>query len=76
MKTGKVLWYADFRYSTNWVPAYTYLSARLKTVTQANHRTTVIAGTESLTQRQLIDHYRAEIAVDQAKDVFFRKTRS
>ncbi|WP_448645341.1 dermonecrotic toxin domain-containing protein [Pseudomonas mediterranea] len=75
LKTGKALWFADFRYSTNWVPTYTFLSARLKTVAQANHRTTVIAGTESLTQRQLIDHYRAEIAVDQAKDVFFGKTR-
>ncbi|WVV48046.1 hypothetical protein THH46_31370 [Pseudomonas sp. NA13] len=29
--------------------------------------------TRSLSQRQLIDHYRSEIAVDQAQQVFFQK---
>jgi hypothetical protein len=76
VRTGKALWFADFRYSTNWVPAYTYLSAHLKTVAQANQKTTVIDASQPLSHRQLIDHYRSEIAVDQAKEVFFQKSRS
>ncbi|MCJ8205757.1 DUF6543 domain-containing protein [Pseudomonas sp. RGM2987] len=76
LKTNKTLWFADFRYSTNWVPAYTFLSARLKTVEQANEKTVLDEGTQSLSQRQLIDHYRSEIAVDQAKEVFFQKKHS
>ncbi|MBT2338646.1 MULTISPECIES: dermonecrotic toxin domain-containing protein [Pseudomonas] len=75
-KTGKTLWLADFHYSTNWVPAYAFLSARLKTVEQANQKPPITDATQSLSQRQLIDHYRSEIAVDQAKEVFFVKPRS
>ncbi|QGA52856.1 dermonecrotic toxin domain-containing protein [Pseudomonas brassicacearum] len=73
-KTGKPLWFADFLYSTNWVPARTFLSARLKTVEQINAGMTE-RSTRSLSQRQLIDHYRSEIAVDQAQQVFFPKER-
>jgi len=76
VKTNKTLWFADFRYSTNWVPAYAFLSARLKTIEQASQETLDVEDTQSLTQRQLVDHYRSEIAVDQAKEVFFQKARS
>ncbi|AEV65811.1 dermonecrotic toxin domain-containing protein [Pseudomonas ogarae] len=73
-KTNKTLWFADFHYSTNWVPARTFLSARLKTVEQ------VVLGiadvsTKGFSQRQLINHYRSEIAIDQAQQVFFPKER-
>ncbi len=73
-KTGKTLWFADFLYSTNWVPARAFLSARLKTVEQINAGMTE-PSTRGLSQRQLIDHYRSEIAVDQAQQVFFSKER-
>ncbi|MBD9464560.1 dermonecrotic toxin domain-containing protein [Pseudomonas sp. Pdm06] len=76
VKSNKTLWFADFRYSTNWVPAYAFLSARLKTIEQASQETLDVEDTQSLTQRQLVDHYRSEIAVDQAKEVFFQKARS
>ncbi|MGX1172064.1 dermonecrotic toxin domain-containing protein [Pseudomonas sp. R151218B TE3479] len=76
VKTNKTLWFADFRYSTNWVPAYAFLSARLKTIEQAGQAALDVEDTQSLTQRQLVDHYRSEIAVDQAKEVFFQKARS
>jgi len=75
LKENKTLWYADFRYSTDWVPAHAYLSARLKTPEQ------ILAGlanepTETFNQRQMIDYYRSEIAIDQAKEVFFSKRSS
>jgi len=74
LKENKTLWFADFRYSTDWVPAHTYLSGRLKTPEQIGAKK---AGesTKELSQRQLIDLYRSEIAVDQAKEVFFAKQR-
>ncbi|MDO7898491.1 dermonecrotic toxin domain-containing protein [Pseudomonas citrulli] len=71
-KTGKTLWYADFRYSTNWVPAHAFISARLKTLEQIEEGY-LEAPIERLGQRQLIDLYRSEIAIDQAKEVFFQK---
>jgi len=75
VKTGKTLWFADFRYSTNWVPAYAFLSARLKTIEQASQQAVATDASQALSQRQLIDRYRSEIAVDQAKEVFFQKAR-
>lgn len=69
-KENKTLWFADFRYSTDWVPAHAFLSARLKTPEQVRRGTTTDS-TQELNQRQLIDFYRSEIAVDQAKEVFF-----
>jgi hypothetical protein len=66
----KTLWYADFHYSTDWVPAHAYLSARLKTPKQINLEPVAHAA-RGLSQRQLINQYRSEIAVDQAKQVFF-----
>ncbi|WP_103307968.1 MULTISPECIES: dermonecrotic toxin domain-containing protein [unclassified Pseudomonas] len=76
VKSGETLWFADFRYSTNWVPAYAFLSARLKTIEQASREATAADATQTLSQRQLVDRYRSEIAVDQAKEVFFQKARS
>jgi hypothetical protein len=76
VKTNKTLWFADFRYSKSWVPAYAFLSARLKTIEQASQETVEIEDIQPLTQRELVDHYRSEIAVDQAKEVFFHKARS
>jgi hypothetical protein len=66
----KTLWYADFHYSTDWVPAHAYLSARLKTPKQIKLEPVAHAA-RGLSQRQLINQYRSEIAVDQAKQVFF-----
>ncbi|WP_434579325.1 dermonecrotic toxin domain-containing protein [Pseudomonas sp. Z1-6] len=74
-KTNKTLWFADFRYSTDWVPARTFLSARLKTLEQIDQVVTD-ASTRELDQRQLIALYRSEIAVDQAQQVFFPKEKS
>ncbi|MBC3363579.1 DUF6543 domain-containing protein [Pseudomonas sp. SWRI154] len=73
--TGKTLWFADFNYSTPWVTARFYLSARLKTFEQVGSGFADIS-TDGLSQRQLIDHYRSEIAVDQALPVFFSEKRS
>ena len=75
LKDNKTLWFADFHYSTDWVPAHAYLSARLKTPEQVRQGTAVDF-TQDFNQRQLIDHYRSEIAVDQAKEVFFPKRLS
>lgn len=75
VKENKTLWYADFRYSTDWVPADAYLSGRLKTPEQVN-KGALADATQDLTQRQLIDLYRSEIAVDQAREVFFPKRPS
>lgn len=71
-KTNRTLWFADFRYTTNWVPAHAFVSARLKTIEQAAQEITT-ESTELFSQRQLIDHYRSEIATDQAREVFFQK---
>ncbi|SFB30460.1 hypothetical protein SAMN03159488_02912 [Pseudomonas sp. NFIX10] len=76
VKTNKTLWFADFRYSKSWVPAYAFLSARLKTIEQASQEAVDVDDIQPLTQRELVDHYRSEIAVDQAKEVFFHKARS
>ncbi|WHS60315.1 DUF6543 domain-containing protein [Pseudomonas sp. G2-4] len=75
LKENRTLWFADFRYSTDWVPAHTFLSARLKTAEQIVLES-ALDSTRELNQRQLIDRYRSEIAVDQAKDVFFPKRLS
>ena len=75
LKTNKPLWFADFHYSTNWVPPHAFLSARLRTPEQVNQGITV-ESTQAFNQRQLIEHYRSEIAVDQAKEVFFSKQSS
>ncbi|AXA58062.1 dermonecrotic toxin domain-containing protein [Pseudomonas thivervalensis] len=70
LKTNKPLWFADFHYSTSWVPPHAFLSARLRTPEQVNQGLAV-ESTQTLDQRQLIEYYRSEIAVDQAKEVFF-----
>ncbi|SCX63051.1 hypothetical protein SAMN03159507_02630 [Pseudomonas sp. NFACC32-1] len=75
LKENKTLWFADFHYSTDWVPAHAFLSARLKTPEQVNLGKAADS-TNELNQRQLIDHYRSEIAVDQAIAVFFPKRPS
>jgi hypothetical protein len=75
LKANKTLWFADFHYSTDWVPTHAYLSARLKTPEQVSQGTAADF-TQTFNQRQLIDHYRSEIAVDQAKEVFFPKRLS
>jgi hypothetical protein len=54
------------------VPAHAFVSARLKTIAQAAQEITT-ESTELFSQRQLIDHYRSEIATDQAREVFFQK---
>jgi len=75
LKTNKTLWFADFHYSTSWVPPHAFVSARLRTPEQVNQRIGV-ESTQTFNQRQLIEHYRSEIAVDQAKEVFFSKQPS
>ncbi|WPN63505.1 hypothetical protein QMK47_00450 [Pseudomonas sp. P9_35] len=72
LSTNKTLWFADFHYSRNWVPPHAFLSARLRTPEQVSQGAAV-ESTQTLNQRQLIEHYRSEIAVDQAKEVFFPK---
>ena len=71
-KTKKTLWFADFHYSTNWVPDRTFLAGRLRTVEEVESATTN-RSTKGFNQRQLIAHYRSEISVDQAQQVFFAK---
>ncbi|MCW1243954.1 hypothetical protein OC610_06015 [Pseudomonas sp. SAICEU22] len=71
-KTNKTLWFADFHYSTSWVPGHTFISARLRTVAEVEAGTANLS-TRNFNQRQLIAHYRSEIAVDQAKQVFLVK---
>lgn len=73
-KTAKTLWFADFLYSTYWVPDRAFLSARLKTPEQANSAI-VDFSRKGLSQRQLIAYYRSEIAVDHARQVFFTRER-
>lgn len=73
--TGKTLWFADFHYSQYWVSDRAFLSARLRTAEQVNSGAIEVS-TTGFSQRQLIDHYRSEIAVDQAQQVFFPKVRS
>lgn len=73
-KTGKTLWFADFYYSAYWGAERRYLLARLKSSDQVNPEASEVA-TKRLSQRQLIDHYRSEIAVDQAEQVFFTKRK-
>lgn len=75
VKENKTLWFADFRYSTDWVPAHAFLSAHLRTPEQVG-KGVALEHTEVLNQRQLIDHYRSEIAVDQAREIFFPKRPS
>ncbi|MCL6704779.1 DUF6543 domain-containing protein [Pseudomonas sp. T1.Ur] len=70
VRERKTLWFAEFRYSTDWVPDSAYLSGRLKTPEQVKEGATV-KPTKGMTNRQLIAQYRSEIAVDQAKAVFF-----
>ena len=70
LNTDKPLWFADFRYSTSWASAHAFLSAHLKTSEQVSQVSTP-GITQTLSQRQLIDYYRGEIAVDQAREVFF-----
>ena len=72
LTTNKTLWFADFHYSRNWVPPHAFLSARLRTPEQVSQGISV-ESTQALNQRQLMEHYRSEIAVDQAKEVFFSK---
>jgi hypothetical protein len=73
-KTDQTLWFADFHYSTNWTPPRSFLSARLKTLEQINQGAAADSS-QGLSQGQLINHYRSEIAVDQAQEVFFPKER-
>ncbi|WP_458131275.1 dermonecrotic toxin domain-containing protein [Pseudomonas sp. R3-41] len=74
-KTGKALWFADFHYSTFWGPDRRFVSARLKTLEQVKSEVADVS-TDGLSQRQLIEHYRSEIAYDQAIQVFFPESKS
>ena len=66
----QALWYAHFHYSTNWTPARTYLSARLKTVEE--HRLGAAADTtKGLSDSQKIAFFRSEISLEQARRLFF-----
>ncbi|WP_434608783.1 hypothetical protein J3P80_24925 [Pseudomonas sp. D2-30] len=73
-QSGKPLWFADFHYSTFWGVDLKFLSAHLRTPEQAKSGMADIS-LDRLNQRQLIDRYRSEIAVDQAIHVFFPKKR-
>ena len=70
--TDKTLWFADFQYSSDWTSANSFLSARLRTPEQINSKLTEVPASE-LSERQLIDRYHGEIAVDEAMQVFFAK---
>ena len=74
-QTGETLWFADFHYSTRLTPDRTFLSAHLRTAEQVASGATDYS-TKGFSQRQLIDHYSGEIAVDQAVEVFFPKIPS
>lgn len=65
-----VLWYADFHYPTSWRADHAYLSARLRTPEQIKSGDRV-DDPAALNEHQMIDFYRSEIAVDQAKELFF-----
>jgi hypothetical protein len=71
----KTLWFADFHYSKSWTPEHAFLSGRLKTPEQVESGKPV-ALPHRLSQSQLIDRYRSEIDVEQAKAVFFPTVRS
>ena len=75
LKENRTLWFADFRYTTDWAHAHAFLSGRLKTPEQISAKKAG-GSTKELSQRQLIDLYRSEIAVDQAREVFFPKRPS
>lgn len=75
LRNNKTLWFADFHYTRSWVPPHAFISARLRTPEQVSQGITV-ESTQTFNQRQLIEHYRSEIAVDQAKEVFFPKQPS
>jgi hypothetical protein len=66
----KTLWFADFHYSKSWTPEHAFLDARLKTPEQVA-REKPIDTSKRLSQHQLLDLYRSEIDVEQAKAVFF-----
>lgn len=71
--TQQVLWYAHFHYSTSWIPAKAYLSARLKTVEE--HRVGLAADSPTrLNNAQKTAFYRSEISLEQARQLFFENT--
>jgi hypothetical protein len=71
----KTLWFADFHYSRSWTPEHAFLSGHLKTPEQVASGKPVVPP-QRLSQSQLIDLYRSEIDVEQAKAVFFPAVRS
>ncbi|WGT26975.1 hypothetical protein [Pseudomonas marginalis] len=68
--THDVLWYAQFHYSTSWTQAKTFIKARLKTPAQRNLglATDTPYGLDS---QELLDYYRSEINLEQARRLFF-----
>lgn len=69
---GQTLWFADFYYSRSWVADHLYLYAQLKTP-DPNSPVLSFDSTELANQFDQVNLYRSEIAVDQAKSVFFSK---
>ncbi|MGJ7513191.1 dermonecrotic toxin domain-containing protein [Pseudomonas baetica] len=69
-KSGETLWYAHFLYSTSWVPAKSFLYARLKT--PAEQSLGLSADTpKGLNGAQLLAYYRSMIGLEQAQNLFF-----
>lgn len=69
-KTREVLWYAHFLYSTAWVPAKSFLYARLKTP-QEQRMGTAADTAKELYGPQRLAYYRSMIGLEQANRLFF-----
>lgn len=72
-KTRQILWYAHFLYSTSWVPAKSFVYARLKNPIE--HGLGMAAdSTQGLSGPQRVAYYRSMIGLEQAKRLFFSAT--
>lgn len=69
--TGEVLWYAHFQYSTSWVPAKSFLYARLKTPLEQSLGSAADSPLELSSAEQLA-YYRSMIGPEQAKRLFYK----
>jgi hypothetical protein len=72
-KTRQILWYAHFLYSTSWVPAKSFVYARLKTPHEQGLGMAADS-TQGLSGPQRLAHYRSMIGLEQAKRLFFSTT--
>jgi hypothetical protein len=69
-KSGDVLCYAHFQYSTSWVPARAFLYGRLKTPTEQSQGLNADTP-QGLNAVQKLAYYRSMIGLEQAQTLFF-----